>query len=233
MNNKQINQTDETKSLNAREAEAVHPQEENTSPFKVYDTQADWQGEIDRIIGKRLKEKRENESAQEKYRRLSKLVTYYFGTDDVPSLQIVFANMKRAALAESLVKQVEDKRLTSGMEERKAKLYEAMRSYAEKTGKDLRSLADNPQFLRYLWDNGIAPEDADLLANKEQARQAALQEAKESIAASLLTKKGRIAENGAEGMQSAKQKKANPKNLTNADIDDILRRVQAGEKIVF
>lgn len=219
--------------LNAENAEVVHPQESAAAPFKTYDTQADWQGEIDRIIGKRLKEKRENESAAEKYRRLSKLVKYYFGTDNVLSLQTVFANMKRAAYAESLVKQAEEKRLASGMDKRKENIKRAVEAYAQSAGKDVASLAENPDFLRYLWENGVDPEEADLLANKNNIRSDALNEAKKAIAASISAKKNRIAENGMMGAQSAKKTRMRPEALTNADIDDIMRRAQGGERISF
>lgn len=219
--------------LNAREAEVVHPQEGQAQPFKVYDKQSDWQDEIDRIIGKRLKEKRENESVAEKYRRLSKLLNYYFGTDNVMSLQTVFANMKRAAYAQSLVQQADEKRRASGMDERKADIRRAVEAYAQKTGRDMRSLAENKDFLRYLWENGVDPEEADLLANKNNIREDALEKAKQSIAASLAAKKNRIAENGMTGSQSAKKRKLSPDALTNAEIDDIMRRAQSGERISF
>lgn len=219
--------------LNAREAEVVHPQKGQSQPFRVYDSQSDWQDEIDRIIGKRLKEKRENESVAEKYRRLSKLLNYYFGTDNVLSLQTVFANMKRAAYAQSLVQQADEKRLASGMDERKADIKRAVEAYAQKTGRDMRSLAENKDFLRYLWENGVDPEEADLLANRGNIREDALEKAKQSIAASLAAKKNRIAENGMTGLQSAKKRKLNPDALTNADIDDIMRRAQSGERISF
>lgn len=141
--------------------------------------------------------------------------------------------MKRAAMAQSLVQQAEEKQLASGIDERKQQAEQSVLRYAQENGREISELTDNPIFLRYLWDMGLEAEEADLLANKDKLKEDALERAKESIAASILAKKERIAENGAQGAQGAKKRKISPKSLTNADIDDILARVKNGEHITF
>lgn len=141
--------------------------------------------------------------------------------------------MKRAAMAQDLIHQTEKNKLASGIDEKEKQVSQALSDYAKQSGKSEEELSQNPDFLRYLKELGLNPEDADILANKEDWKKSSLSEAKQAIAASILAKQNRIAENGMQGGRSNKKSKISPKNLTNADIDDILRRVKTGEQISF
>lgn len=171
---------------------------------------------------------------KDKLKRLSKLLWYYFGTDEVLPLQKIFENMKKASLARSLYEQAQQSR----EEKERDKRLEAIGQEAENWQKkkeeiDLDAQAENPEFLRYVWDRGLSPEEAYLLLNRETVLKEAAKKAQAEVAASIAAKKSRMTELGAQKKRSAKRKRVRASTLGDEEIDEILARVKKGETIRF
>lgn len=219
--------------LNATKEEVVQPQKVSQA-FKKFDTEEEWQTEIDRIIGNRLKKRRTEENVTQKYYKLSKLVNYYFGSDDINVLHTIFSNLKRATMAKQLYQEANDNSLKSGFDKKISQIEKRADEYSTKNSDfSLEQALEKPEFLKYLWDLGLDIEDADLLLNRDSIKKNALLKAEETIVSSILAKNDIIRENGVLSGQSAIRGKRNPSSFTSKDIDDILSRVKKGEKISF
>ncbi len=93
---------------------------------------------------------------------------------------------------------------------------------------DMRAEMENPQFVNYIWGNGLSVEDAFFLVHRDEL----LEEAANEAVAELQNRQNRISENGAAKIRPAMAKK-NPKDLSDKEIDAIIERVRNGEKISF
>ncbi len=93
---------------------------------------------------------------------------------------------------------------------------------------DLEKEMQNKTFAEYLWNKGLSVEDAYLLTHKEEI----FNKLRTETASSIAARQGRIVENGA-GKSTPVIAKKNPKDLTDAELEEILARVQSGEKISF
>lgn len=161
--------------------------------------------------------------------QLSRLAKYYFGSDDPRVMAAVLSNMKKASLAQRLCESVSGKKRMSDINARAEELAKSAEEFAGSEGVSIDDMSENAEFLKYLAANGLSVSDAYYLADRENA----LQRAREELTASILSKKERISENAAEAQSSRKRTKRSARELTDAEIDDILRRVRNGEKISF
>ncbi len=93
---------------------------------------------------------------------------------------------------------------------------------------DMQAEMKNPDFINYVWGNGLSIEDAYFLVHREEI----LEEARAEAIEELTARKERIPENGAAKNRPAITKK-NPKDLTDKEIEDIIERARNGEKITF
>nr|DAW92942.1 MAG TPA: hypothetical protein [Caudoviricetes sp.] len=171
---------------------------------------------------------------KDKLYRLSKLLRYYFGTDEVLLLQKIFENMKKASLARSLYEQAEKSRQEKERDKRLESIGQETENWqANREEIDLDAQAENPEFLRYVWDRGLSPQEAYLLLNREMVLKEAAKKAQAEIAASIAAKRGRMAELGMQKRTSSKRKRVRASTLGDEEIDDILARVKKGETIRF
>lgn len=85
---------------------------------------------------------------------------------------------------------------------------------------DIRRELRNPKFCNYLWGNGLSVEDAYYLAHREDERRPTEPER-------------RISENGTSRPGGSGMVKKNPEDMSDEEVDDIIRRVRKGEKISF
>lgn len=93
---------------------------------------------------------------------------------------------------------------------------------------DMKAEMENPDFVNYVWKNGLSIEDAYFLAHRDEIIENGVKSAMERIAA----KRNRISENGA-GKNSPASVRKNPKDMSDKEIDSIIERVRNGEKISF
>lgn len=93
---------------------------------------------------------------------------------------------------------------------------------------DMKAEMENPDFVNYVWKNGLSVEDAYFLVHRDEIIGAEVKEAMEKLSA----KRNRITENGA-GKNSPAVVKKNPKDMSDKEIDSIIDRVLNGEKISF
>ncbi|MBQ4145646.1 MAG: hypothetical protein IJD36_03355 [Clostridia bacterium] len=93
---------------------------------------------------------------------------------------------------------------------------------------DMAAELENPQFVNYIWANGLSVEDAFFLVHREELLEQARLDAMEELA----QRQERIPENGAAKNRPAIAKK-NPKDLTGKEIESIIERARKGEKITF
>lgn len=133
-----------------------------------------------------------------------------------------------AAPAEAAAQQT-DPRMQAFIDQRIDEVEAQVRAFRQKKPDfDLEQEMQNTAFADYLWNKGLSVEDAYLLAHKEEIFQQVRAEALQA----LRERQGRITENGA-GKNSPVLAKKNPRDLTDAEIEDILARVQNGERISF
>lgn len=93
---------------------------------------------------------------------------------------------------------------------------------------DMKAEMENPDFVNYVWKNGLSIEDAYFLVHRDEIIEKGVNSAMERIAA----KRNRISENGA-GKNSPASVRKNPKDMSDKEIDSIIERVRNGEKISF
>lgn len=93
---------------------------------------------------------------------------------------------------------------------------------------DMKAEMENPDFVNYVWKNGLSIEDAYFLVHRDEIIEKGVKSAMERIAA----KRNRISENGA-GKNSPASVRKNPKDMSDKEIDSIIERVRNGEKISF
>ena len=93
---------------------------------------------------------------------------------------------------------------------------------------DLKAEMENPEFKNYILQNGLTIEDAYFLAHRDEIIEGAAKEALKR----MTERQNRISENGA-GKNSPAVVKKNPKEMSDKEIDDIIERVQNGERISF
>jgi hypothetical protein len=165
--------------------------------------------------------------------QLSKLLRYYFGSDEPTVLASVFSNMKKAAMAQSLYNGVSKQKKTADINSRIDELDRSAAEFAESEGASIDEMTENPQFMRYLVNNGLSVRDAYYLANRELLGSDAVKRAREELTESILAKKDRISENAADARTARRHSGKRASELTAAEIDDIVRRVRNGEKISF
>lgn len=92
---------------------------------------------------------------------------------------------------------------------------------------DMRREMQNPAFCNYVWVNGLSVEDAYYLVHREDNSEP-YKKPDTPIAAQR-----RIFENGTGRTAGSGMVKKNPKDLSDDEVDDIVKRVRNGEKISF
>lgn len=95
---------------------------------------------------------------------------------------------------------------------------------------DIRREIQNPAFCTYVWGNGLSVEDAYYLAHRDEQDKGTMRLG--NPAAENAAQK-RIFENGAGRTAGSGMVKKNPKDLSDEELDDIVKRVRNGEKISF
>lgn len=110
-----------------------------------------------------------------------------------------------------------------------AEIYAQAEAYAkENPDFDIKAESKNEDFVSYICRNGLSVEDAYFLVHREELLEKARTEAIEEHSA----RAGRIRENGTSKNRPAIVSK-NPNDLTDKEIDDIIRRARNGERITF
>lgn len=93
---------------------------------------------------------------------------------------------------------------------------------------DMKAELENPAFVSYVWKNGLTVEEAYFLAHRDEIIEVT---AKKALGR-MMERQNRISENGA-GKNSPAVVKKNPKEMSDREIDDVIERVQKGERITF
>lgn len=91
---------------------------------------------------------------------------------------------------------------------------------------DMRREIQNPVFCNYVWGNGLSVEDAYYLVHRNENSAAATNKAEAEP-------QKRISENGTGRSVGSGIVKKNPKDLSDDEIDEIVKRVRDGEMISF
>lgn len=91
---------------------------------------------------------------------------------------------------------------------------------------DMKREMQNPVFCTYVWGNELSVEDAYYLTHKDDRANGRMGSPAERPAA-------RISENGTGRTAGSGMVKKNPKDLSDEELDDIVKRVRNGEKISF
>lgn len=101
---------------------------------------------------------------------------------------------------------------------------------------DLSIEAQNPDFVRLL-GNGIDLETAYMVIHRNEvinnAMSVAARETKKAVVNNISQRASRPSESGVDSSGTNSIFKVDPSKFTNADLDEVKRRVQAGEKIRF
>lgn len=165
--------------------------------------------------------------------QLSQLMKYFFGSDNPMAVGTALSNMKKASMAQELYNSVQDKNNMSDINMRADEIEKSADEFSKSDDVNMDEMAENPQFIRYLINNGLSVKDAYYLVKRDSLDSDNLKRAREEITASILAKKNRISENAA--LTSASQPKGGKKarDLSGEEIDDIIKRVRKGEKISF
>lgn len=90
----------------------------------------------------------------------------------------------------------------------------------------------NSDFCTYLWGHGLSVEDSYYLVHRNDDNKNTDKDQYKSRL-NLDSIKNRVQENGTGRSGGSGMIKKNPKDLTDDEIDDIVRRVKEGEKISF
>lgn len=217
--------------------------------YKSFETQQDYQAEIDRIIGQRLGDTRELKNRAAEYDRLSGQLQELFGTDDVKAAMDIFTQQYAEAMAAqqgttpeaflehqelvSKARQLEQlqQQQTQQMQrqQRMSQIDGQVNAFKEKNPEfDMGKEVENTEFCRMIWEQGLSVEDAYYLTHKD----ALFKQAQTAVVNNIAANQTRIPENGAGKVQPTVNK-INPDKLTFSDIDSILERVSNGEKIQF
>lgn len=165
--------------------------------------------------------------------QLSQLMKYFFGSDNPAAVGMALSNMKKASMAQKLYNSVKNKKDMSDINMRVEEIEKSADEFSKNGDVNMDEMAENPQFIRYLINNGLSVKDAYYLIKKDSLDSDNLKRAREEITASILAKKDRISENAA--LASALNPKGGKKarDLSGEEIDDIIKRVRKGEKISF
>lgn len=95
---------------------------------------------------------------------------------------------------------------------------------------DMRREMQNPEFCNYVWGNGLSIEDAYYLCHREEQNSG---DSKFRRREEKPSNERRITENGTGKAGSGAMVKKNPEELTDDELDEIVKRVRNGEKISF
>lgn len=124
-----------------------------------------------------------------------------------------------------------EQELQAYIDQRSAEIDHQVKEFSDKNPNfDMGKEMQNPEFCTYIWGNGLSVEDAYYLTHKDNNGIDNSQ--KKSNYYSQLNHK-RIAENGIGRQGGNGMVKKNPKDLSDEEIDDIVKRVRDGEKISF
>lgn len=122
-------------------------------------------------------------------------------------------------------------RLEEYINRRNAEIDAQVQEFMRKNpGFDMRREIQNPQFCNYVWGNGLSVEDAYYLVHRNDKEDMNSYDMNRSQ--SRIPEK-RISENGTGRSGGSGIVKKNPKDLSDEEIDEIVRRVRDGEKISF
>ncbi len=120
-----------------------------------------------------------------------------------------------------------DPRLEAYIAKRTAEIDAQVREFSRKNPDfDIRRELRDPKFCNYLWGNGLSVEDAYYLAHRGE-------EQAENDRAKPEEPEKRISENGTSKPGGSGMVKKNPEDMSDEEVDDIIRRVRRGEKISF
>ena len=95
---------------------------------------------------------------------------------------------------------------------------------------DMRREMQNPKFCNYVWGKGLSIEDAYYLCHREEQNYGDSQYRSRGEKPSA---ERRITENGTGKAGSGAMVKKNPEELTDDELDEIVKRVRNGEKITL
>lgn len=165
--------------------------------------------------------------------QLSQLMKYFFGSDNPMAVGTALLNMKKAYMAQQLYNSVQNENNMSDINMRVDDIEKSADEFSKSDNVNMDEMAENPQFIRYLINNGLSVKDAYYLIKRDSLDSDNLKRAREEITASILAKKNRISENAA--LMTASHPKGGKKarDLSGEEIDDIIKRVKKGEKISF
>ena len=120
-----------------------------------------------------------------------------------------------------------DPRLEAYIAKRTAEIDAQVREFSKKNPDfDIRRELQDPKFCNYLWGNGLSVEDAYYLAHRGE-------EQAENNRVKPEEPEKRISENGTSKPGGSGMVKKNPEDMSDEEVDDIIRRVRRGEKISF
>lgn len=150
-----------------------------------------------------------------------------FGTTKAPAEQISTGAVNPAK--ENQPMQAQDAQMQALIDKRVDEVMNQVNKFKQiKPDFDLDKEMQNKAFAQLLWEKGLSVEDAYLLTHKEEI----FNQIRSEAMSSLTSRQERIVENGA-GKSTPVIAKKNPKDLTDEEIEDIMTRVQNGEKITF
>ncbi len=120
-----------------------------------------------------------------------------------------------------------DPQLEAYIAKRTAEIDAQVREFSRKNPDfDIRRELRDPKFCNYLWGNGLSVEDACYLAHRGEDNA-------ENGRAKPEEPEKRISENGTSKPGGSGMVKKNPEDMSDEEVDDIIRRVRRGEKISF
>lgn len=165
--------------------------------------------------------------------QLSRLMKYFFGSDNPMAVGTALSALKKASMAQNLYNSAKSKGHMSDINMRADEIEKSADEFSKADGVNIDEMAENPQFMRYLINNGLSVRDAYYLVKRDSLDGDNLKRAREEIAASILAKKDRISENAALAAASHPKGGKKARDLSGEEIDDIIKRVRGGERISF
>lgn len=205
--------------------------DEKSEPFRVFNTQEEYQGEFDRIIGERLKKSREG---METLEGLKQQALNFYGTDDgdtalaqlIEDLQQQNAE-KKGVSVEDYKKQSQDSiDAQKYRNEQSRKMYEQQRiadiqQRWQNESEELKRIIPDFDFVKAMANN----EFYDSIVNGMSVSNAYLNVNMQNTSAMLKKRRG-ILQNGNMKGGSAGSVEANPASMTDRDFAKYIERIK-------
>lgn len=187
-----------------------------TIPYKVYATPEEWQKEIDKIIGSRLKDYRKLKERLDKAEELITNMLSYSGANDMDELGSI---LKEACDYSPQQEQTESSKIEDGV-------LAVLKQFPNETEAKLK---DNKEFTSLL-QKDIEPVSAYKMIYFDQLLEDAARKTQQETMQGMRQKSERIAELGAANPASFRMN-LDPSGLSLSDIRSIKERARRGEKI--